>query len=173
MKIKDMYERFSESLTLVSAHNKPSVSSTLQESLTKYLIIAIASEFECNLTSGVIRFTNQVTHNPVLACFVKKQAVGYQYYSWFDWKSANNANKLFGLFGVDFKNKMKNKVERSSKLKESIRTFMEIGRKRNALIHNNIAAQPNEHTLDEVYDKYKQSRVFVRWFVCQLLSEKS
>lgn len=56
---------------------------------------------------------------------------------------------------------MTKRVRESDQLKESIRAFMEIGRQRNLMVHQDYATFPLEKTLEEIYASYRQALDFV------------
>ena len=55
-------------------------------------------------------------------------------------------------------------------LRKSIKDFMEVGRDRNRLIHQDFATFPLEKTTDEIYQQYKSALVFVE---LKKIAEKS
>jgi hypothetical protein len=92
--------------------------------------------------------------------FVRKKAISRQYHTLFSWDTPN-ANQFFGYFGDEFRIGMSQKIQTSDKLLESIRAFMEIGRERNRLVHQDYATFPLEKTLDEIYALYQKGLYFV------------
>lgn len=56
------------------------------------------------------------------------------------------------------------KVKDSDELKLSISAFMEIGRERNKLVHQDYATFALEKTLDEVHGLYRNALLFVDSF---------
>ena len=79
--------------------------------------------------------------------------------SLFDWEK-NNANTFFAFFGQDFKFFMEEKVKNDDSLNSSIKNFLEIGRERNRLVHQNFGNYNIEKTLEEIFESYKQSLNF-------------
>lgn len=71
------------------------------------------------------------------------------------------ANSFFGLFGDIFSNFIKQEVRNSEQLSSSIKAFLEIGRERNRLVHQDFGTFSLEKTSDEIYLLYKDALVFV------------
>lgn len=141
--------------------NEPSLASAASDNFRKALLLASASHFESVLTTTVVEYVHEVSSGSArLVSFAKNKAISRQYHSWFDW-DATNANKFFALFGAEFKGLMNQKVTASETLKHSISAFMEIGRERNKLIHQDYATFALEKTLDEVHLLYQKAANFV------------
>ena len=68
------------------------------------------------------------------------------------------------LFGEDFNSHMKALVDSNESMSSSIQAFIEIGRDRNRLIHQDFASFPFEKTSREIYDMYRSAAEFVEWF---------
>lgn len=88
------------------------------------------------------------------------KAVSRQYHTWFQWKESN-ANSFFGLFEKDFRDFMKNKVRDDDELGASVRAFMELGRERNRVVHEDYGAVTLEKTTEEIYALYRRAMNFV------------
>ena len=59
---------------------------------------------------------------------------------------------------------MKEIVNKDTDLSSSISAFIEIGRERNRLIHQDFASFSLEKTSDEIYVLYRTALRFVEWF---------
>jgi hypothetical protein len=134
----------------------------IENSFPKMLLLAIASYFEDELKQELIEFFQQQTSTPLLN-FVKSKAIERQYHTYFAWKETN-ANQFFSLFGRDFRDFMKAEIQQDEQLAGSIRAFMEIGRTRNALVHENFATFSLQKTAKEIYELYQQAMFFVEVF---------
>jgi len=66
-------------------------------------------------------------------------------------------------FGNEFKCNCEKKVKEDPKLEEAVGAFIELGIERNKLIHTNLAASTIEKTLEEYYDLYKKSIIFLEF----------
>ncbi len=128
----------------------------------KSLLIAAASYFEHILKNHIVEYVKSCAPEAVyLHSFVEQKAVDRQYHTWFNWKSPN-ANAFFGLFGEDFKNYMLKEIKNNPVLDEAMKAFMEIGRERNNLAHNDYATFTMEKSLAEIYEAYNRALIFVK-----------
>jgi len=139
--------------------------STAGENFKKIILLAAASYFEDCITKSILEFVDEISdsqENKLMAEFLKNKAISRQYHTYFDWKG-KNANMFFGLFGDSFKKFMEQEIKNDSKLSESIKKFIEIGRFRNKLVHENFAAFTfdREKTPEEIYEDYKEALYFV------------
>ena len=92
--------------------------------------------------------------------FVKNKAIARQYHTWFEWTD-KNANKFFSLFGTEFRSTMSVRVRDSDELQSSVRSFLEVGKERKRLVHQDHATFSMEKTLNEIYALYKNALRFV------------
>jgi len=92
--------------------------------------------------------------------FVRNKAIARQYHTLFQW-NAKNANSFFGLFGDDFKVRMKQRVAADTDLDEAIRAFLELGEQRNRLVHQDYATFSLEKTSEEIFELYRTASRFV------------
>jgi tetratricopeptide (TPR) repeat protein len=88
------------------------------------------------------------------------KAITRQYHTWFDWKG-NTATTFFSLFGADFKKYMEDIIKKDEELRLAVAAFMELGRDRNRLIHEDFATVALEKTAEEIYQQYKSALCFV------------
>ncbi len=136
----------------------------VEENFPKALLLAAASHFEKRLTEAVKEFAREVTTvDHPLVSLIETKAVERQYHTWFDWDK-RNANKFFRLFGNAFRQHAEKKVDRNDLLNESIRAFLDIGRERNELVHEDFAGFQMNKTSEEIYGLYRSAAVFVDWF---------
>ena len=130
----------------------------------KLLLISAASYFEKQLSDSVIRLAESVTSNDhVIVNLIRKAAVERQYHTWFAW-DGRNANKFFSIFGDNFKNYAQNELKDNQTMNRSIRDFIEIGRERNRMLHEDFSSFFMEKTFDEIKDLYLSAKEFVDWF---------
>jgi len=162
--IDSLHTEFSEILDFLEQKDEVSWRSTVDDSFKKLLLIAAASHFERSIQKTILDFVQQIAgENHPLTSLVHNKVIGRQYHTWFDWH-ADNANQFFGLFGDAFKNNMKEKIENDDNLDSSIKAFMEIGRERNRLLHEDFGNFTLEKTSEEIYSLYSAANVFVEWF---------
>ena len=110
-----------------------------------------------------MEFVDETAAHPAILALVKAKAVARQYHTWFDW-DGRNANSFFRLFGRTFLENMRRKVEDDAVLKEGILAFLEIGRERNRLVHEDYGSFSMEKTSDEIYQLHRSAMVFVDGF---------
>jgi len=138
-----------------------SLRTTLEEVFQKSLLLAAASYFERRVKEDIIDFMYRTSGNVDLVSeFIRNKAVERQYHTFFQWE-ARNANAFFGLFGEEFKNYMAQTVSNDQAYQEAILAFLELGRERNRLVHQDFGAFPLEKTTDEIFDLYRKALTFV------------
>ncbi len=159
-----VHKEFAELLQVLDKMKEVSLHNTVDDNCRKLLLMAAASYFERRMTDTILNFSAEITtKDHVLTCLVKKKVVNRQYHSWFDW-NVRNANRFFSLFGASFQQSMKEIVNGDNDLDSSIRAFMEIGRERNRLVHQDFGSFLLEKTSGEIYTLYRTALRFVEWF---------
>ena len=159
VKLKNEHQQVRENLTKVG---HLSIRNTVDDVFKKFLLLSAASYLETEMTDVLTNlYKDNCSGGSVLPTFVKKQALTRKYFTLFEW-NAPNANKLFSLFGADFKTYMVSKVKENTDLNESIQAFLELGRLRNEIIHENLAVYTLQKTVDDIFDLYNQARFFVK-----------
>ena len=132
--------------------------------LPRTMLLAAASHFESRLADEVERLAaEEVGEGHVLTWLVRRKAIERQYHTWFSWET-RNVNSFLSMFGSDFKEEAARWIAEDRGLEQSVRDFLEIGRERNRLVHENFGDAPLEKTAAEVYGLYESARVFVDWF---------
>ena len=156
-----LHDEFGALIALLDAQNEPSLRASVDDNFRRSLLLAAASYFESRMTSCVLAFAEEVTGTDTLLTeFVRIKGVERLYHTWFSWKD-NNATTFFSLFGSEFKALMKASVAQDEQLESAISSFMEIGRDRNRLVHENFASFTLEKTADDIYAAYKNGLHFV------------
>jgi hypothetical protein len=170
--VDKLHEDFTTLIALLDAQNEPSLRTSADDIFRRTLLLAAASFFESRIVQCVLDFAEEITRSDgMITEFIRIKAIERQYHSWFSWKD-KNANSFFALFGSEFKSFMKRKLAGDEELESAISAFMEIGRDRNRLVHENFAAFSLEKTSDEIYKSYKSALYFVNTMP-QLLRECS
>jgi hypothetical protein len=156
-----LYEETSAVLRILEASAEMSLQVMAADHFRKALLLAAASYFEHRLTQSVLAFARQRAGGSVaLESFVRNKAIARQYHTWFQWEQAN-ANQFFALFGPSFRADMVEWVKTSDQLHSSIEAFLEIGRERNKMVHQDYATFFLSKTLDEIYGLYQTALPFV------------
>ena len=97
----------------------------------------------------------------MIPTLVKNKAVSRQYHTWFQW-DGGNANAFFSMFGEDFRSHMIDIVRNDQNMAKSIAGFLEIGRERNRLVHQDYGSFfLREKTAEEIFGLYVSAMVFV------------
>jgi len=158
--VDKLYNQLSEISAKISSA-EPSLMLTAEESFRKILLLAAASHFESEVVRLIEDMVAQAApKNEFVIEFVRNKAVSRQYHTYFQW-DGNNANSFFGLFGSAFKLHMKGVLDKDSIAVESVKAFMEIGRERNRLVHQNFGAYTLEKSAEEIFQMYVCARAFV------------
>jgi hypothetical protein len=151
---------YNEAISIIDKLDEVSLQISASDQFRKSLLLAAASYFESHLSNEILKYVSDCSgQSATVHSFVRTKAVERQYHTWFDWQRSN-ANQFFGLFGDEFKSFMKKAIDDSQDLKESMSAFMEIGRERNKLVHQDYATFQMEKTLEEVYALYKRAEIF-------------
>lgn len=159
--VDKLYQDLDTVITYLQENEETSLAATTNENARKVLLLAAASSFENLVVEGVLRFIRESSgSNLVLVEFVQNKALKRQYHTLFDWDKPN-ANRFFSLFGEDFKKYMIDALNNDPPLEEGMKAFMEIGRERNRLVHQDFATYTLEKTTQEIYARYKQALYFV------------
>ena len=162
--VDSLHNDFLSLLAFLDEKKEVSLRSVADANLRKTLLMAAASSFERCLTEIVLEFVKEATSDDhVLVSLVENKAVSRQYHQWFDWRT-QNANRFFSLFGKAFKQYAETTVKDNEDLRSSIHAFLEIGRLRNQLVHQDFGSFTLEKTSQEIYDLYSSAEKFVEWF---------
>lgn len=158
-----IYGDIDKLMSLLAVHGEISLSSSADDTYRKSLLLSIASYFESKLSQIVLKFVEEQTCDKhIVVSLVKSKAISRQYHTWFAW-DGNNANSFFALFGAEFKNSVSRVIRENQQLDDSIKCFLELGRDRNRLVHQDYASFPLEKTSGEIYKSYKSALHFVDW----------
>ena len=156
-----LHAEFSDLISLLDKAGEISLRSTADDNFRKSLLLSAASYFERKIIEGVISFISESAQgNALITSFVRNKAVSRQFHSWFDWDE-KNANRFFGLFGKNFLTYMKAIVKEDEELDKSVRAFLELGRDRNRLVHQDFVSFSMEKTSEEIYQLYQFASKFV------------
>jgi len=125
----------------------------------KVLILSIASFFEHQITEAVRHLAEQ-SSSPRIYNLVKTKAISRQYHTYFDWKEGKNVNSFTGLFGGSVKDEIAKEIKQRD-LTKGMKLFLELGQRRNLLVHENFAAATVEWSINDIIEKYEKSLEFV------------
>jgi hypothetical protein len=134
--INKLYNDFENIKNYLLINKELDYLNVIEKQFTKSLLISSASFIESSMQDILIKFTESTSSHEIITNFLKNKAIARQYHTYFDWKG-NNANSFLGLFGIDFKNMLKKKIT-ENEMEENIKSFLELGRLRNELVHQNF-----------------------------------
>ncbi len=156
-----LYHEFQDLVSYLDQNGQISFCNTANENFSKTLLLATASYFESRITEHLLAFVREVAkENQRVVKLVENKAIRRQYHTLFNWE-ATNANQFYGLFGETFKTFMTNEIKHDIKLEESVKAFLEIGRNRNSLVHQDFGTFSLGKTTDEIYQLYQKALYFV------------
>jgi hypothetical protein len=160
--VDTIYNDFRDSVSILAKAGEVSLQIMLESNLRKTLLLCAASYFEYTLSREVELFASEIASgNDLIGSLIRSKAITRQYHTWFDWER-DNANKFFSLFGPVFKDHMRARIDEVENLEDAIKSFMEIGRERNQLVHSDYASFSINKTPDEIYTLYLSADVFVK-----------
>lgn len=156
-----IYQDNLDLLKFLEEKNEPSFKVQFDTIFTKTLLLSAASYFEHEICRIVQTFIERKTQNDeCIISIVKQKAIERQYHTYFDW-NGKNANQFFSLFGNTFKQNKLKEVKDDPTLESAIKSFLELGKERNKLVHQNFANCTIEKTAKEVYELYQEATVFI------------
>jgi hypothetical protein len=155
-----LHEDFTALTSTLSEAAEPSLCVTANDCFRKALLLAAASHFEASITNALLEYVGSVSaRNPLIIEFVRRKGLNRQYHALFDWDK-RNANSFFAHFGDEFKQFAEQRVRQDSALDESVRAFLELGRERNRLVHQDFGNFVLEKTADEIYATFLKAESF-------------
>jgi hypothetical protein len=159
--IDRLHSEFATLVEVLKAASEPSLQITADECFRKTLLLTAASLFETAVVTSIQKFVEECSAgNMRVVELVRRKALERQYHSLFSWNESH-AHQFFALFGTEFKTAMADRAKNDESFSSSIAAFMELGRERNRLVHQNFGHFSLEKTADEIYDLYKKATVFV------------
>ncbi len=166
--IDRVYEEYRDASEFLLSRGEISLGSAIDATARKALLLAASSYFESRITTDVLAFCREVCGaNPLVPALVLNKAVTRQYHTWFQWEG-NTATSFFSLFGPEFKNHMNELIKREDDLRAAVEDFLEMGRDRNRLVHEDFATFPLEKTTNEIYSQYKSALGFADRIIFEL-----
>lgn len=158
--VDELHVSFNEILDSIPA-SEISLRNVAADNFRKGLLLSAASLFEKQLTDLVASLVKGWGNGSItLSEFVRIKAIERQYHTYFDW-DRSNANKFFSLFGEEFKAFMSDRCRQSTELEAATKAFLELGRDRNRLVHQDYGSFVLEKTANEIYELYKKAKVFI------------
>lgn len=160
--IDNLYKNNSDLILFLDNQQQASFRIQAELDFKKGLLLSIASLFEKEISELLENFVEKESNsNELVLSFFRNKAIKRQYHTLFSWEG-NNANSFFGVFGNDFKVKMKNRVAQEEKLENAVKAFLRLGSLRNHLVHRNFAEYSIDKTAKELYDDYLDAKFFIQ-----------
>ncbi len=132
-----------------------------EDNLKKSLILSSASYFEATLSESVLEYVaDRANGNTLVYGLVRSKAIKRQFHTWFDWDNGS-LGAFQSMFGDAFKDHLKAHIAADEQLKAAVSSFLEMGRDRNRLVHQNYASFTIEKTAQEIYNTYRSALYFV------------
>ena len=159
-KVDQLYQDFQEILLLLD-QAEASLLLTAEEAFRKNLLVSAASYFEREIKGHIVRLVEKSSRgNETIVAFVRNKAIERQYHTYFQWEQ-RNANSFFGLFGEGFKSFMVERVRQDLEYENAVHAFLELGKERNRLVHQNFGGVFLEKTSEEIFCLYRTACAFV------------
>ncbi len=121
----------------------------------KNLLLSCASYYESCVYNKIKQLFTNSNHSKVHLTEFTMNSLNRRYHTLFDW-NGNNTNSFLKLFGDEKKNKIRIKIESDMKIKSGEKHFIEIGNRRNILVHNNFSIATVDLSINDIYNHHKE-----------------
>jgi hypothetical protein len=145
----------------INVEREPTLVVWANDCFRRFLFLVSANYFETEIKNILLTLVRTKAGSPLVTSFLEK-SMERRYHDWFAWEG-NNANRFFSMFGPQFKTQAEAEVDALPELETAIRSFMEIGRTRNILVHEQLLANPVDKTADEVYELHNKALPFLEY----------
>ncbi len=157
--IKILIDRHKRIRNFLEEKGEISLTTDSDNEFRKVLVLSIASFFESEITESLLNLARSVGSEQIFS-LIKSKAVSRQYHTLFDWKSTN-VNQFLQLLGDSFKKNVEAEIKENDKLGRGVKAFLELGQKRNSLVHENFISAQLDWTLEDISEKYQYAFEFV------------
>lgn len=155
------FNEHNEIIKYLNSQKEFSYALALEDNFRRTLLISSASYIETKVQKIIVNFFETHSSNTAIVSFLKNKALKRQYHTLFQW-DGNNINSFFGLFGSDFKSSLLTSVEQEN-MSENIKSFLELGKLRNELVHQNYLNYTIQKSYEEIYKLYKEATNFIEF----------
>ena len=146
---------------------------TLKEIFLKIVTVSVASYFEAEAKQTIRVLSESLAgkQGRLLVNFIEKGILERGYHNLFVWdnkKGSLNANRFYAFFNDEssqFAIYMKGKEKEDKSFAEAARCFVELGKARNDLVHNDLASLSFSLSMEEVEAKYHTAQKFLPDFL--------
>ena len=119
----------------------------------KVLVLSAASYFESAISNQISNYATKVSGpDKRIVTLIENKIIERQYHTLFNWEG-KNTNSFWALFGEETKVKVREQINSDDKLRAAEVEFLELGKQRNLLVHQNFAEYDVNITVEEIYDK--------------------
>ncbi len=138
-----------------------SLRNTADSNLRKSILLASASFYEKEITELILSFAKKISQdNDKLVTFIQRKSLSRQYHTLFGW-DGKNCNSFLSLFGEEFKKDFSKTISTDESLESSVKAFLEIGRERNRMVHQDFGKYSLEKTSKEIFELHIKAKNFV------------
>lgn len=160
--IQKLVESYQALHSFLTENNMISEDVEVQDHYRKILLLSCASFYESEITSVIRQFVKANSTNDMVYEFLNSKAIERQYHTYFDWKNTSaNINSFLGLFGNQFKQQISSELKERDDLQKCVKAFIEIGRERNKMVHENFLEYNLEKTFDEIILLHNEALDFI------------
>lgn len=162
-RIENQYKDAKELYNYLMNKEEISYATYIDDVYKKVLLLSAASYFEKMISTTLVDFANRAGKNDIrLAYLIQNKVIQRQYHTFFNWDS-KNSNQFWGMFGDDQKSKARTEIDGNEELRQAEQAFLNLGRQRNLLVHENFAEQVINYTVDDIYNNYKMACIFIEY----------
>lgn len=160
-RIERQYQDSQELYNYLLGKGEISFATYIDNVYKKVLVLSAASYFESKISELISKYAAKASGSDKrIVKLIESKVIERQYHTLFDWK-ANNTNAFWKLFGEETKESVRQKINGDEKLKTAEQCFIDLGRQRNLLVHENFAEFDVNITVEEIYKKYRQACNFI------------
>lgn len=158
--VESLYKDTSDLDTFLMSKSEVSLRVSADANLRKSILLASASYFERQICDLIIEYVRSRTADERVVAFLNSKAISRQYHTYFNWDS-NNCNSFLGLFGAEFKKEFGARIAKNAALEEAVSLFIEIGRERNRMVHQDFGNYALEKTSAEINSSHRRAKLFI------------
>lgn len=160
-RIERQYQDSQELYNYLLGKGEISFATYIDNVYKKVLVLSAASYFESKISELISKYAAKASGSDKrIVKLIESKVIERQYHTLFDWK-ANNTNTFWKLFGEETKESVRQKINGDEKLKTAEQCFIDLGRQRNLLVHENFAEFDVNITVEEIYKKYCKACNFI------------
>lgn len=160
-RIEGQYQDSQELYSYLISKGEISFATYINSVYKKVLVLSAASYFESKISDLISKYAIKASGTDKrIVNLIELKVIERQYHTLFDWK-ANNTNVFWKLFGEETKDRVREQINDNDELKQAEQSFIDLGRRRNLLVHENFAEFDVNITVEEIYLKYQQACYFI------------